>query len=45
MLKEVFHQVFAQEDIWFGRCWMKIPKWQLSAWPSLMIEWGDFSYF
>ena len=23
MLREAFDQVSAQEDIWFGRCWLK----------------------
>ena len=23
----------------------RIPRWLYSAWPSLMWEWGDFSYF
>ena len=26
MLPEAFHQVSAQESIWFGRCWLKNSK-------------------
>ena len=26
MLPEPFHQVSVQEDIWFGRCWLKNSK-------------------
>ena len=26
MLPEAFHQVSVQEDIWFGRCWLKNSK-------------------
>ena len=29
-----------QEDVGW-----RIPRWLFSAWPSLMCEWGDISYF
>ena len=33
ILKEVFHQFFDQENMWFGRrCWL------FSAWSSLMLN-------
>ena len=30
MLHEASHQVSAQEDIWFGRCWVKNSKMAVS---------------
>ena len=40
MMPETFHQVFAQENIWFGRCWRN-PRWLFSSWPSFVFEWNE----
>ena len=46
MLPEAFHQVSAQENIWFWEnVGWRIPRWLFIARPSLMSEWGEFSYF
>ena len=36
MLPEAFHQVSAQEDLGFERCWLKNSKMAFSGWPSLI---------
>ena len=39
MMTEAFHQVFAQEDIWFEEdVGWRIPRWLFSAWSSLICE-------